>query len=209
MEITYLGHASFRIKGKTATVVTDPYDEKLGKFPKDVTADIVTVSHQHGDHNAVKSVQGLAFSVQGPGEYEVKGVSIIGVHTWHDEKNGVERGANTVYVIEIDGMRVAHMGDLGHKLSQEQLDDIGPIDVVMVPVGGKYTIDAKGASEVVKQLDPWVVVPMHYKQLNSELADVGEFLKEMGKPDVQPMPKFVISADRLPTELQVVVLERK
>ena len=134
---------------------------------------------------------------------------MIGVHTWHDDKNGAERGANTVYVIEIDGMRVAHLGDLGHKLSQEQLDDIGPIDAAMIPVGGKYTIDAKIAAEVVKQLDPWVVIPMHYKQLNQELADVNEFLKEMGKPDVQPVPKFVISADHLPTEMQVVVLERK
>lgn len=209
MEITYLGHSSFRLKGKTATVVTDPYDEKLAKFPRDVSADIVTVSHDHFDHNAVKSVQGLAFSVQGPGEYEVKGVSIIGVHTWHDEKNGTERGPNTVYVVEIDGLRIAHLGDLGHKLTQEQLDEMGPIDVVLVPVGGVYTIDAKTAVEVVRQADPWVAIPMHYKQLNPELDGVEDFLKEMGKPDAQPIPKFVISTDRLPTELQVVVLERK
>ncbi|MBI2587637.1 MBL fold metallo-hydrolase [Candidatus Amesbacteria bacterium] len=209
MEITYLGHASFRLKGKTATVVTDPYDEKLAKFPRDVAADIVTVSHDHFDHNAVKSVQGLAFSVQGPGEYEVKGVSIIGVHTWHDDKNGAERGENTVYIMEMDGLRLAHLGDLGHKLSQEQLDEMGPIDVVLVPVGGVYTIDAKMAAEVVKQVDPGVAIPMHYKQLNPELGGVEDFLKEMGKPGVQPVPKYVISADRLPTELQVVVLEWK
>lgn len=209
MEITYLGHSSFRLKGKTATVVTDPYDEKLAKFPRDVSADIVTVSHDHFDHNSLKNVQGSMFNVQGPGEYEVRGVSIIGVHTWHDEKNGAERGANTVYVIEIEGLRVAHLGDLGHKLTQEQLDEMGSIDVVTVPVGGVYTIDAKAAVEVVRQVDPWVAIPMHYKQLNPELAGVEDFLKEMGKPEVVPVPKYVISADHLPTELQVIVLERK
>ncbi|TSC84107.1 MAG: hypothetical protein G01um101416_1137 [Microgenomates group bacterium Gr01-1014_16] len=209
VEITYLGHSSFRLKGKSAVVVTDPYDEKLAKFPRDIQADIVTVSHDHFDHNSLKNVQCSMFNVQGPGEYEVKGVSIIGVQTWHDEKGGAERGANTVYVIEIDGLRVAHLGDLGHKLAQGQLDEMGPIDVVLVPVGGVYTIDAKIAAEVVKQVDPWVVIPMHYKQLNLELAGVEDFLKEMGKPEVQPDPKFVITADRMPTELQVVVLERK
>ena len=208
MEISYLGHASFRIKGKTATVVTDPYDERCGKFPKDVTADIVTVSHGHSDHNQTKLVSS-SFIVDGPGEYEVKGVSVIGVHSWHDEKNGAERGENTMYVIEMDGLRVAHLGDLGHKLSQDQIDDMGPIDIVMVPVGGKYTIDAKMASEVVKQLDSWVVIPMHYRQLMTDLAGVEDFLKEMGKPEVVPVPKYVISTDRLPGELQVVVLERK
>jgi len=209
MEITYLGHSSFRLKGKTATVVTDPYDDKLGMFPRDISADIVTVSHDHFDHNAVDKIQDPGFKIQGPGEYEVKGVSIIGMHTWHDDKNGAERGANTVYVIEIDGLRVAHLGDLGHKLTQEQLDEMGPIDVVLVPVGGVYTIDPATAGAVVRQVDPWAAIPMHYKQLNPELAGVEDFLKEMGKPDVVPVPKFVISSDRLPTELQVVVLERK
>ncbi|OGC91878.1 hypothetical protein A2876_03960 [Candidatus Amesbacteria bacterium RIFCSPHIGHO2_01_FULL_48_32b] len=214
MEVTYLGHSSFRIKGKTAVIVTDPYDENCGKFPKDVSADIVTVSHDHSDHNNIKSLSS-SFIVHGPGEYEVKGVSIIGVHTWHDEKLGAERGANTVYVIEIDGMRVAHLGDLGHKLSQEQIDEMGPVDVVMVPVGGVYTIDAATAGNVVKQVDPWMVIPMHYQQAGldsaafGKLTGVGEFLKEMGKTDVQAIPKLVISVDRLPTEQQVVVLERR
>lgn len=208
MEITYLGHSSFRLKGKAATVVMDPYDEKLAKFPRDVSADIVTVSHDHFDHNATKLVSS-SFIVHGPGEYEVKGVSIVGVHTWHDEKNGVERGPNTVYVVEIDGLRIAHLGDLGHKLTQGQLDEMGPIDVVLVPAGGVYTINAKTAAEVVRQADPWVAIPMHYKQLMDKLAPVEDFLKEMGKPDVVAVPKYVITADRLPTELQVVVLERK
>lgn len=215
MEVTFLGHAAFKIKGKNSTVVTDPYDAKVSKFPKDVDANIVTVSHQHLDHNAVSQVVGKPFVVEGPGEYEVGGVSIIGVATWHDDQAGKERGANTAYVIEMDGLRLLHLGDLGHKLSEEQLEEMGAIDVVFVPVGGFYTIDAKTASEVVKQLDPWVVVPMHYSHLSTDpgisakLAGVEIFLKEMGKLDVVPQPKLVISEDKLPTEMQVVVLERK
>ena len=214
MEITYLGHSSFRLKGKSAVVVTDPYDEKCGKYPRDITADMVTVSHDHGDHNATKLLSS-SFIVRGPGEYEVKGVSVVGVHTWHDDKNGVERGANSVYVIEIDGLRVAHLGDLGHKLAQEQIDEMGPVDVVLVPVGGVYTIDANIAAEVVRQVDPWVAIPMHYQQggldakVFGQLGGVGEFLSEMGKGEVQPVAKYVITVDKLPSEMQVVVLERK
>jgi L-ascorbate metabolism protein UlaG (beta-lactamase superfamily) len=215
MEVTYLGHSAFKIKGKTSAVVTDPYDVKVSKFPKDVDASIVTVSHQHFDHNAVSQIQGKPFIIDGPGEYEVGGVSIIGVATWHDEKSGSERGNNTVYVIEMEDFRLVHLGDLGHKLTQEQLDEIGSVDVAFVPVGGFYTIDAKTAAEVVKQLDPWIVVPMHYASLtlapdlNAKLAPVEDFLKEMGKTDVVAIPKLVVSADRMPTEMQVVVLERK
>lgn len=214
VEITYLGHASFRLKGKAAIVVTDPYDEKAGKFPKDVTTDIVTVSHNHFDHNNTK-IFASSFVVDGPGEYEIKGVSVVGVHTWHDDKNGAERGGNTVYIVEVDSLRIAHLGDLGHKLGQPQLDEMGPIDVVMVPVGGAFTIDAKTAAEVVKQVDPWVVIPMHYQQEGldkntfGELAEVGDFLKEMGKGEIQPVAKYAITADKLPSEMQVVVLERK
>ena len=212
MEISYLGHSSFRIKGKNMTVVTDPYDEKTGKFPKDIEAQILTISHDHFDHNQKDRVKGEPFVINGPGEYEVGGVSVIGVPTFHDAQGGKERGINAVYVIEIDGMRIAHMGDLGHKLSQEQLEEIGSIDVVMVPVGGVFTIDPKDAVEVVRQVDPWIVIPMHYRiegDTFGKLATLEDFLKEIGKPDVLPIPKLVISNDKLPEEMQVVVLERK
>ena len=215
MDITYLGHSSFKLKGKTTTVVTDPYDEKCGKFPKDVEAEIVTVSHDHGDHNRADLVKSPEFIVKGPGEYEIKGVSVVGIPTWHDDKSGAERGPNTVYVIEMDGLRIAHLGDVGHKLAQEQLDEMGAVDVLLVPTGGKFTIDAKVAAEVVRQVDPWVVIPMHYQQegldkkLFEGLAGVGDFLKEMGATAVAGIAKFSISRDRLPQETQVVVLERK
>lgn len=215
MEVVYLGHSAFKIKGKSSSVVTDPYDASVSKFPKDVEANIVLVSHKHADHSSVGQVAGKPFVIDGPGEFEIGGVSVIGVAVWHDDKSGAERGENTAYVIEIDGLRLVHLGDLGHKLSQEQLDEIGSVDIAFVPVGGTFTIDAKTAAEVVKQLDPWVVIPMHYASLtidpglNAKLAPVEDFLKEMGKPDVVAIPKLQISADRMPTELQVVVLERK
>ena len=215
VEIQYLGHSAFRIKGKSCVVVTDPYGAQAGKLPAGVTANIVTVSHDHFDHNEVKSVAGSPFVVNGPGEYEVGGVSIVGIPTWHDDQEGAQRGENTAYVIEMDGLRLVHLGDLGHKLAQDQLEQMGAIDVVMIPVGGVYTLDAKEAAGVVKQVDPWVVIPMHYQQAGldagsfGQLSGVDVFLKERGKSEVQPVPKLVVSADRLPGELQVVVLERK
>ena len=215
MEITYLGHASFKLKGRAVTVITDPYDDKCGKFPKDMLADIVAVSHGHADHNQVSKVGGGPFVIEGPGEYEVKGVSVVGVHTFHDGQSGSLRGSNTVYVIELDDMRLLHLGDVGHKLTEDNLAQIGPIDLVFVPVGGEYTIDAGTAAEVVKQVDPWVVGPMHYQQpgldqdMFGKLAGVEQFLKAMGKEGLAAVPKLTISADRVPTELQVVVLERR
>ncbi len=212
MDITYLGHSSFRLKGKTATVVTDPYDERCGKFPKNIVADIVTVSHDHADHNQTDKVQGPMFKIQGPGEYEVRGVSIIGIPTWHDDSGGAERGANTVYVIEMDGLRLCHLGDLGHRLNDKQLEEIGSVDIVMVPVGGVYTIDAKIATEVVKQVDPWVIIPMHYQtgelKLSNPLRSVEEFIKEIGKT-AQILPKYVVVRDQLPTETALIVLEKR
>lgn len=212
MEIVYLGHSSFRLKGKTATVVTDPYDERCGKFPKDMVADIVTVSHDHTDHNQIKLVDGSSFIAVGPGEYEVKGVSIIGVQSWHDDKGGAERGTNTVYIFEMDGLRLCHLGDLGHRLSDKQLEEIGSVDIVMIPVGGVYTIDAKTATEVVKQVDPWVIIPMHYQtaelKLGNPLGSVDEFIKETGKA-AQTLPKYVVSKEQLPPETALIVLEKR
>jgi L-ascorbate metabolism protein UlaG (beta-lactamase superfamily) len=220
MEISYLGHACFKLRGKSITVVTDPFAEKAGKFPKDVKADIITVSHDHFDHNATGLVQEpdggrKPFVITDPGEYEIGGVSVVGVPTWHDDKKGQERGRNTVYVIEMEGVRLAHCGDLGHKLAQDELDEMGPIDVLFVPVGGLFTLDAKAAAEVVKQVDPWVVIPMHYQQPEldqktfGQLTGVEKFLTELGKGEMETVTKYVISAERMPEELQVVVMARR
>lgn len=212
MEIAFLGHASFKIRGRSATLVTDPYEEgMIGlKFPK-VSADIVTVSHDHKDHNQADRVSGSPFVITGPGEYEVKGVAVLGVPTFHDESGGSERGTNTVYIINIDGLKVAHLGDLGHGLTEEQLEKVNAIDILMIPVGGVYTIDAKMAAQVVGQISPRIVIPMHYKLpgLTLGLAGVDQFLKEMGAEGVKPQSKLFISRDKLPEELEVVVLEKK
>lgn len=214
MEITYLGHSSFKIKGKTAVVVTDPYDsKKMGlKFPK-LEANIVTVSHDHFDHNQSQLVGGGPKVVSGPGEYEIAGVSIFGVHTYHDNMQGSQRGANTVYKMTIDEVNVCHLGDLGHKLTDGQLDQIGNVDVLLVPTGGIYTLDSSGASEVVSQIEPKVIVPMHFKVEGMtegfrDLETVDVFIKELGIEPVKDN-KFVVAADKIPEETQLVVLERK
>ena len=208
MEIYPLGHSSFRIKGKSATVVTDPYDsEMLGlKFPKLDVVDIVTLSHAHKDHNAVSSIPGSPFTVDGPGEYEIKEVTIIGTATFHDDKAGKERGENTVYMITIDGVRLCHLGDLGHKLSDEQMTKIGDVDILFIPVGGNYTIDSKMATQVVAQIEPLIVVPMHYGG-KLKLEPVENFLKEMGAEGITSQPKLVMSKEKLPETTTVIVLE--
>jgi L-ascorbate metabolism protein UlaG (beta-lactamase superfamily) len=214
MEITYLGHSSFRLRGKTATLVTDPFDsKKVGlKFPK-VKADIVTVSHDHGDHNDVKAVGDIKRVVDGPGEYEISGVSIIGIPTYHDDKKGEERGKNNVYVIEMDGLRLAHLGDLGHKLSEKTLGKMGDLDILMVPVGGFYTIDAKQAAETVRSIEPSITLPMHFKAKGmaasfDKIATVDSFLTESGLP-VEKAKKLSIKRSDIGEEMKVVVLEKR
>lgn len=214
MEIKYLGHSSFLLKGKSGSVVTDPYNSaKVGlKFPK-VSANIVTLSHDHDDHNDFKAVEGEPLVIQGPGEYEVAGINVFGIPTFHDSEKGAKRGANTVYRIGIDSVSVVHLGDLGHKLTDEQVERIEKVDILLIPVGGVYTIDAKEAMEVITQLEPLLVIPMHYgrKELKSdvfgELSTLEAFLKEMGKVDIVPQPKLLVTKDKLPTETTVIVLE--
>jgi L-ascorbate metabolism protein UlaG (beta-lactamase superfamily) len=215
MEITYLGHAAFRIKGKTATVVTDPYaPDRVGlKFPKHITADIVTVSHDHPDHNATREIEGTAYIVNGPGEYEIKGVGIIGLSTFHDEEKGAKRGKNTVYRIEMDGLSIVHLGDLGHTLSAEEVDSLDGVDILMVPVGGFYTIDPAKAVAVISEIEPSIVLPMHYGRTELPAKAFGSlvpreaFLKEIGKDDVVAQPKLTITKDKLPEQMQVIILE--
>lgn len=219
MDITYLGHASFKIKGKQTSVVIDPYDSSvLGmKFPK-VDADIVTVSHHHPDHDSVSNVTPITDKihiVDGPGEYEIKGVSIIGISTFHDDKKGEERGKNTAYVIEIDGLRLLHIGDLGHKLDDSSIKEIGNIDILFLPVGGTYTIDSKTAVDVMKQIGPSIVVPMHYKlagvdnEILNKLAPVDEFITASGLR-VENLPKLTIKEGDIKSDDEyAVVLEKK
>ncbi len=209
MDISWLGHSCFRIKGSHATVITDPYSPSLGYSLGKPTARIVTVSHQHSGHSYVQGVGGEPRLVIGPGEYEISGVLIIGIATFHDADRGRKAGKNIVYLMEVDEISVCHLGDLGHVLTAEQVEEIGNVDVLLLPVGGVSTINAPMAAEVVRQLEPKVVVPMHYKTsaLSWELEPVGRFLKEIGVKQVEPQPKLSLTKSSLPASTQVFLLD--
>ncbi|MFH0941564.1 MAG: MBL fold metallo-hydrolase [Chloroflexota bacterium] len=207
MEITWLGRSCFRLKGSEATVLTDPYGPDYGYNLGKPTANIVTVSHQHADHNYVQAVSG-ARVISGPGEYEFGNILIIGVATYHDDAGGEKRGKNTVYLIEMDEVTICHLGDLGHLLTSEQAGGLGNIDVLLIPVGGVYTIDAPQAAKVVRQLEPKFVIPMHYKTPveKAALEPVDRFLKELGVGQLEPSPKLSVTKSNLPESLQVRLL---
>lgn len=224
VDIYWYGQACFKIKGKSATVAVDPYDpDFVGlKLPK-VEADIVCITHGHKDHNFLGAVKGTGsidsndvnansgkpFEIAGPGEYEISGVNIVGITSFHDDKNGEERGNNTIYQIIIDDVSIVHLGDLGQKkLSQAQIEALSGCDVLMIPVGGVYTIEAKDAPDIIASLEAKIVVPMHYKinGLKFELAPVSDFMKVMGKEGIEAAPKLSVSAEKLPDELEVALL---
>jgi L-ascorbate metabolism protein UlaG (beta-lactamase superfamily) len=209
MEITWLGHSCFKIKGSQATVITDPYSPELGYKLGRFNARIVTVSHEHPGHCYVQGIGGQPRVVKGPGEYEISGVLIIGIATFHDGEGGKKRGKNTVYLMEIDEVSVCHLGDLGHVLNPEQVEEIDNVDVLLLPVGGVSTINASKAAEVVRQLEPKAVIPMHYKTpaLKRELEPVEQFLKEIGAKQVEPLPKLSITKSNLPPSTQVFLLD--
>jgi len=214
MDIKYLGHASFFIKSKDARLVTDPYDTSIGiKFPK-VEADIVTVSHHHRDHDNSKAVEGNPLIIDMPGEFEKNGIRIFGYLGYHDKEKGAKRGENILYKIEAEGISVLHCGDLGVVLDDTFIDMIGDVDVLLVPVGGFYTIDPQEAVELVKKIEPSIVIPMHYNQpkLNQEifskLSGVDEFLDKKGASAVVPTPKLTLKKETLVgDEMKVVVME--
>lgn len=216
MDIYYLGHSSFKIKSSVGTVVTDPYDSYVGFSMSTASADVVTVSHQHQDHNAVGQIKGTArrdkpFIVDKPGEYEVGGISVFGVPTFHDGSQGAERGSNVIYTIVMDGIKVCHLGDLGHELTQEQFAEIGSIDVLLVPVGGVFTIDPARAVKTIHMFEPAYVIPMHYKtpehveEVFADMATLEDFLKAYGS-ESKPVAKLTVEASRLPEETELVVL---
>ena len=211
MDVTWLGHGCFRLRGKNASVVCDPYPPSIGlRLPRQ-DADLLTISHEHENHSYSQAVRS-EHEIKGPGEYEVAGVSVIGFPTFHDSEKGAKRGRNTVYLIEIDDVRVCHLGDLGHPLSDEDAEIVSSVDVLLVPVGGRTAISAVGAAEVVRQLEPRYVVPMHYAVpgLKKELDGVERFLKEMAVTTAEPQPKLSVQATSSSEwETKVVVLEPK
>ena len=209
MDINWLGHSCFRIRGRNTTIVTDPYSPGLGYSLGKPTAGIVTVSHPHPGHSYIEGVAGDPRPVQRPGEYEVKGVLIVAVASFHDGEGGARLGRNTIYLMDVDEVSVCHLGDLGHALTSDQAEQVKDVDVLLVPVGGKSTVDAGAAAGIVRQLDPKIVVPMHYRTdaYDGGLAPVGAFLKEMGQGDLEPRPKLTVTKSNLPLTTQVVLLE--
>lgn len=211
-EIVWLGHAAFRLKSKDAVIITDPYDKSIGLGSLGQKADIVTISHQHPHHATVDSVKGDPFVIAGPGEYEVRGVFVTGVWTFADDKGGKEQGRNTIYLFQLDDLNVCHLGSLGHTLSPQQLDALGNVDVLLVPVGGHAGLGASKASEVISQVEPRVVIPMHYDATGREadtLDNLDKFAKEMGMKEYTPQDRFSMKHSDLGETTQVVVLDAK
>lgn len=208
MDISWLGHSCFRIKGSQATVITDPYAPSLGYSLGKPTANIVTVSHQHPGHSYFQGIEGEPKLITRPGEYEINGVLIIGIATYHDEEGGEKRGRNTLYLMEVDEVSICHLGDLGHVLTTEQVEKLDNVDLLLLPVGGVSTIDAPVAAKVVRQLEPKVVIPMHYKTpaFKRELEPVERFLKETGIKQVDSSPKLSFTKQSLPASTQVFLL---
>jgi len=211
MEIDWFGHACFRLRGREGTVITDPYSKEIGLSFARPRGDIVTVSHDHPGHAYVQGVKGDPKVITGPGEYEIKNIFVSGIRTAHDKKNGKERGANTVYVFDMDGLTICHLGDLGHVPVQAQTEAFGNVNILLIPVGGVSTIHAGDAAEIVGQLEPQIVIPMHFQHpdLQFKLDPVAKFFKEMGIKATDATPSLKVTKDSLPSETQVVLLEAR
>lgn len=212
MEIVWHGHAYFRLRGREGVVVTDPANRKVAGSSARSSADVCTISHSHPGHSQISAVGGHPLVLTGPGEYEVKGIVITGIQTYHDAERGKKRGKNTAYLIEMDDLVVCHLGDIGQVPSAEQVDQIGDnVDVLLIPVGGDGTIDAAQAVEVISLIDPRIVIPMHYRvdELDAHLDPVEKFLREMGVANAEPQPRAVLNKSSLPEATQVVVLQPK
>jgi L-ascorbate metabolism protein UlaG (beta-lactamase superfamily) len=209
VDITWLGHSCFRIRGSQAVIITDPFPPGLGYTLGKQAADIVTISHPHPSHSYAQGINSAHRLVKGPGEYEISDVLILGITTYHDAVKGQSKGKNTVYLVEVDGVTLCHLGDIGHILTDAQIEELGNVDILMVPVGGVSTINASMAAQIVRKVEPKVVIPMHYQtpKTTRDLEPVQGFLKEMGQAQVEPRPKFTVSRSNLPLTLQVVVLD--
>ncbi len=207
MEIIYLGVSSFRIKGQDVTVITDPSPGKGAPRP----ATIATVSHDHPRHNQLDRLTEVRKTVRSPGEYEIGPAFILGIATFHDNEKGKLRGPNTVFSIELEGVTLCHLGDLGHQLTAAQAEELGKVDVVFLPVGGMSTIDAAQATEVVRHMEPKIVIPMHYRipGVCDEVGELEPFLHHMGLGQSEPQPRLNVTRSILAQQAaaRVVVME--
>ena len=208
MELVWLGHSCFRLRTDTQIVITDPFSEGIGLSIGDVEAMAVTVSHPHPNHSNWQQVGGEPRVLDGPGEYELSGIYITGVMTPSGEGDPPSK-RNTAYVLEMENLRLCHLGDVSGALATRQVDALSPVDVLLVPAGGGCTVGVGQAVEMVRRLDPRLVVPMHYRLpgLTGSLGGIEPFLRELGLRQAEPQARLNVTATSLPPEMRVVVLE--
>ena len=211
MDITWHGHACFRLRDRTLTTVCDPYDKSIGLSLPRLRADIVTVSHQTPGHSYAQGVKNWRKVLSGPGEYEIEGVFIYGIPTFHGSERAKGLEPNTVFIFEYPDLTICHLGDLGHVHTESHVEAVPDIHVLLVPVGGRNTLDAAKAAEVISIIEPNIVIPMHYRATGTagHLDPVDRFLKEMGIPAPESVDLLRIGKTQLPEETQVVVMEAK
>lgn len=217
MLIQYYGHSCFKITSKpggraTEDIVTffDPFGKELGIRPPQGQADVVFVSHEHHDHNKTEALKGEPVLINTPGEYAVKGINVVGIDSFHDAEEGAKRGRSTIFILEAEELKICHLGDLGAELSGKQLEEIDGVDILFVPVGGNYTIDGKKAAELIKKIEPAVVIPMHYKieNSNAEIDDLQKFCSEMGNCPKEKTAKLNIKKKDLEGKsMEVVIMD--
>lgn len=217
MNIFWYGQSFFEIvtsvEKNQVRILIDPFSKDLGlKVPK-LEGDILLISHNHFDHNNKEAISGNYFLIDQPGEYEVKGIFFKAIPSFHDNSKGKERGENLIFVISAENLKICHLGDIGQKeLDEKQIEEIGKVDVLMIPVGGKYTISFKEAIKIMEQLEPKITIPMHYylPTLKVKLDPIDKFLKVLGLKSLKPEKKLTIKKENLsPEEAKIVILEPK
>lgn len=207
MKIKWLGHACFIIECAGQVIVCDPFDDRLGYPPVRGQADIVTVSHDHYDHNAAGLLAGQPLIVKQAGEFQAGDIKICGIESFHDQQEGSQRGNNIIFKITAENLNLVHLGDLGHILKPQQIDQLGRVDILLIPVGGVYTVDAGGAREIVEQVKPSIVIPMHYKTpaISLPIAPVEAFISKYDQVVIKPFAE--VSTAELTQETRVLVLD--
>ncbi len=217
MQIQYYGQSCFKITTKPAGRATDdivlffdPFGKELGIRPPQGQADVVFVSHDHFDHNNVEALKGDPVIINTPGEYAVKGINVIGLDAFHDLEEGAKKGRSTIFILEVEDLKICHLGDLGSELTGKQLEEIDGVDVLFIPVGGNYTIDGKKAAELIRKIEPVIVIPMHYKVEGStaEVADLQKFCTEMGNCPKEKIAKYSLKKKDLEGKsMEVIIMD--
>lgn len=210
MNVTWFGQSCFRVEAKEGSILIDLFSKDIGLRPPKIKDNLVLITHGHYDHNNLDGLNPEAFVIKNPGEYEKQGIAVHGILSYHDKSEGKERGTNTIYIIKAEDMTICHLGDLGQeKLTDEQVEQIGDVDILMIPVGGTYTTNFKEAVGVISQIEPKIVMPMHYKipDLKVDIDGVDKFVKELGL-SAEKMDKLKMAKKNLPTEeMKLILLE--